>query len=405
MVSYQFTTSPEGRITSRSVTSSEQDGHHHHHDGWHWGWQHNWHHALPEWERDIRVWFYGQGHDGQAQGATTNYQYDALGQLLSASGADTANYQYDAAGNLVLLAENNGSTTLTPNALNQVASTDTASYQYDANGNLLDDGKRTYTWDAADRLLSVTDKVTGNASVFAYDGFSRRISETHTDSSGASPVTTTTENFWCGERLCEQRDSSGQVLVRYFAQGEVQQGVPYLYAQDQVGSVVAMVGTDGSVNGTTQYSPYGSIISQSGVQPRFAYAGLYHDIADGLYLATYRAYDPATGHWLKHDPIREAGGINLYAYVMGEPINLLDTQGFIGFSFYGHQIYQSNNHDVNVNVTVTDHGHGLGFSITRDRPEPPKKTPSSLPSGELRLNFQVQHLTAKVLQWKDTIII
>ena len=330
VVSYQFTTSPEGRITSRSVTSSEQDGNHHHHGGWHWGWQHNGHHALPEWERDIRVWFYGQGHDDQAQGATTNYQYDALGQLLSASGADTANYQYDAAGNLVLLAENNGSTTLTPNALNQVASTNTASYQYDANGNLLDDGKRTYTWDAADRLLSATDKVTGNTSVFAYDGFSRRISETTIDNSGATPVTTTITNLWCGERLCEQRDASGNASTRYYAQGEVQNGTAYLYAQDQVGSVVAMVSTDGTVAGRTSYSPYGSITSQSGVQPKIAYAGLYHHSSTGLYLATYRAYDPATAHWLKRDPIREAGGINLYGYVMGNPISYRDTDGLIG---------------------------------------------------------------------------
>jgi RHS repeat-associated protein len=47
----------------------------------------------------------------------------------------------------------------------------------------------------------------------------------------------------------------------------------------------------------------------------------------GLYLATYRAYDPVTGRWLSRDPIGKAGGINLYAYVHNDPINLRDPTG------------------------------------------------------------------------------
>ena len=51
-------------------------------------------------------------------------------------------------------------------------------FQYDANGNLLNDGKRSYQWDGADRLIQITDLQTGVSSEFAYDGFSRRTTET-----------------------------------------------------------------------------------------------------------------------------------------------------------------------------------------------------------------------------------
>jgi RHS repeat-associated protein len=47
----------------------------------------------------------------------------------------------------------------------------------------------------------------------------------------------------------------------------------------------------------------------------------------GLYLTTYRAYDPVTGRWLSRDPIKEQGGINLYRYVASDPVNFVDPEG------------------------------------------------------------------------------
>ena len=58
-----------------------------------------------------------------------------------------------------------------------------------------------------------------------------------------------------------------------------------------------------------------------------AYAGLYKHNASDLYLATYRAYNSATARWLNRDPIKEAGGLNVYAYVEGNPINYTDPLG------------------------------------------------------------------------------
>jgi RHS repeat-associated protein len=47
----------------------------------------------------------------------------------------------------------------------------------------------------------------------------------------------------------------------------------------------------------------------------------------GIYLTLNRAYDPFSGRWLSRDPAGEVGGINLYAYVGGDPVNEVDPDG------------------------------------------------------------------------------
>jgi len=58
-------------------------------------------------------------------------------------------------------------------------------------------------------------------------------------------------------------------------------------------------------------------------------AGMFLHQASGLDLTLYRAYDPYSGRWLSRDPIGENGGINLYGYVDGNPIDEKDPTGQI----------------------------------------------------------------------------
>ena len=62
----------------------------------------------------------------------------------------------------------------------------------------------------------------------------------------------------------------------------------------------------------------------------FTSAGMFIHTASSLYLTLNRAYDPYSGRWLSRDPAGETvGGINLYAYVGGDPINNVDPLGLI----------------------------------------------------------------------------
>ena len=94
--------------------------------------------------------------DGRRQ-ATTTYTYDALYQLTGVSGPGiNETYAYDEAGNRV----RKGGVTYSYDAADQlISSSDGATYTYDAKGNLrtktLGGQTTTYTWDSLDRLARI----------------------------------------------------------------------------------------------------------------------------------------------------------------------------------------------------------------------------------------------------------
>ncbi len=47
------------------------------------------------------------------------------------------------------------------------------------------------------------------------------------------------------------------------------------------------------------------------------------------YLYKYRHYDPQLGRWPSRDPIRERGGVNLYAFVENDSLNKWDALGWV----------------------------------------------------------------------------
>ena len=49
--------------------------------------------------------------------------------------------------------------------------------------------------------------------------------------------------------------------------------------------------------------------------------------ASGVYYYGYRFYDPESGRWINRDPIEEAGGYNLYAFVANDGVGKLDWHG------------------------------------------------------------------------------
>ncbi len=59
------------------------------------------------------------------------------------------------------------------------------------------------------------------------------------------------------------------------------------------------------------------------------FPGQYYDAETGLHYNWHRFYDPETGRYITADPIGLAGGMNLYAYVAGDPVNAVDPEGLM----------------------------------------------------------------------------
>ena len=58
-----------------------------------------------------------------------------------------------------------------------------------------------------------------------------------------------------------------------------------------------------------------------------------YDVDSKLTLFVYRDYDTYTGKWTAKDPIGFDGGdSNLYGYVLGDPVDLIDPSGLEGYS-------------------------------------------------------------------------
>jgi RHS repeat-associated protein len=103
---------------------------------------------------------------------------------------------------------------------------------------------------------------------------------------------------------------------------------------DAKGTVHAWADPDASgsltIAAALDFDPYGrSLGAVSSAVPAFAFQGKYQDAETGLVFFGFRWYDPATAKWLSSDPIQEAGGLNLYAFCQGDPVNGVEYLGAV----------------------------------------------------------------------------
>ncbi|HTC21775.1 MAG TPA: RHS repeat-associated core domain-containing protein, partial [bacterium] len=254
------------------------------------------------------------------QGVTENSSYGFSTTIQPASGATTP---------LTVVQVATDGTVNT--VRNHIQNSPAASFDY--NGNLLNDGTRSYLWDAANRLVQVNilnpqpSTVADNIEM-TYDGFGRRVSITERH---GTTVLTAKTFIWCGVKLCQQRDVTGHTVVnRFFAQGEQISGTNYYFAKDHLGNIREVTDSSGNLQASYDYDLYGrqAVLSQA-VTADFGYTGMYMERAAGLDLTLYRAYDANKGRWLSRDPLLENAGLNLYEYLGNNSVKWIDSLGLI----------------------------------------------------------------------------
>ncbi len=127
--------------------------------------------------------------------------------------------------------------------------------------------------------------------------------------------------------------------------GNPNDDLAYAYTYDANGNVAQLVAWETGYGGATgndlhedrlvahyEYDPYGNVTNDlSGYAyaetNRWRFSTKQFDAATGLGYWGYRYYDPVLGRWLNRDPIGEAGGVNLYAYVNNCPSLYVDAWG------------------------------------------------------------------------------
>lgn len=187
------------------------------------------------------------------------------------------------------------------------------------------DGINAYLWDAENRLVEIDYPGSGNNSQFTYDGQGHCVKIVETVGGTA---TSTKQFIWCDDERCEVRDASGAVTAQYFDDGQTIAGSNYYYLLDHLGSIRALTDSTGATRALYQYDPYGRVAKiQGDLDSDLQYARYYFHLRSGLSLTVNRAYSAQLGRWISRDPIGERGGINLYEYVVNDPIDFVDRDG------------------------------------------------------------------------------
>jgi RHS repeat-associated protein len=196
-----------------------------------------------------------------------------------------------------------------------------------------------------DHLASVTIPNQDRRVDFTYDANGRRVEKRVYGwfGGGSWTLTDTRRYAWDGDAITAEFDGENHLLTSYtWGIGGPAGGVlavtdhrdaenvkTYRVISDATGSVVGLVhGLTGQVAATYRYDPYGNLVAAEGPAAdvcSYRFAGMFYQAEAGLNSAVKR--DEINGVWLSRDPIAEQGGVNLYPYCAGDPVNATDAIG------------------------------------------------------------------------------
>lgn len=323
-------------------------------------------------------------------GSTYDYSYDAIGQLKiadSATASEDRGYTYDAAWNLNYRTNNTTTSTFAVNNLNELTSGPGGTCTYDSNGNLLTShtGRRTYVYDAENRLIEIYYSSHAllpptNATVFVYDGLGRlrkrleyhyenevedslTVGEPEENLNLGEPeesligsgwvVDSETRYIYDGWRVIQERNGSNVPLVSYTRGTDLSGSLEgaggiggllgrshgyssgnwtnhNFYHADGNGNITYLVDSSQTLAASYRYDPYGNTISSSGSlasDNTYQFSSKMIHATSDLYYYGYRWYAPIWQRWINRDPIEEDGGINLYGFVGNSSIQRIDADG------------------------------------------------------------------------------
>ncbi|XZN90925.1 MAG: RHS repeat domain-containing protein [Microcoleus sp.] len=261
-----------------------------------------------------------------------DYTYDLDGQLIlvKCDGEIVERYVYDDNGNRTEWQLGTQQHTASYDAQDRLIELDGTPYEFDADGFLMQRGDMTLKYSATGELLEVSWP-DGKAINYTYDSMNRRVART--DEKGTVQYLYGNPNH--PFQVTAVRDNSGNLSVYEYddfgslmaiRRGDSWYGV----TTDQLGTPRVVFDESDRVVKVLKYDSFGQVIGDS--NPAFelhiCFVGGLIDVATELLRFGFRDYDSVAGKWTAKDPISFAGGdVNLYRYVVNQPINLVDPDG------------------------------------------------------------------------------
>ena len=246
---------------------------------------------------------------------TTAFAYNDANELVSQSvGGTTTSFAYDAWGRMTSKSDGTYSATYAYRYGNKLASVTSnfpsegnATYQYDGAGKRRQrtaGGSATrYRWDIGWNVLNEEDNLGSLMRTHIMDSSLAEVAGILGDVAGTNPAT----------------------------------GAYRYYVSDHLGSTRGLYDGSKSALGSYEYTPYGEVYASSGSVAleglAAAFTGKPWDAAAQMYYFPYRWYSPSAARWLTRDPLGMVDGPNVYSYVRGKPMDLVDAWGLASGTF------------------------------------------------------------------------
>jgi RHS repeat-associated protein len=256
---------------------------------------------------------------------TIDYTYDPLNRLSAAdySTGEYFHYSYDAVGNRLTQMTHESSSAYTYDIANRLIEVDGTAFIWDDNGNLIQDDRRIYHYDHANRLDFVS--MEGESYSYSYNGLGDRLAQVaggefiHYSLDLAAGLTQVLD------------DGTNTYLYGVKRVGEEQPGGWQFHLGDALGSVRQLADVSEAVTLAQSYEPYGSVMNSAGsASIVFQFTGEQIDMSGLVYLRA-RFYEPMLGQFVSRDLVPSDDLIprshNGWVYVNNNPIVFRDPWG------------------------------------------------------------------------------
>jgi RHS repeat-associated protein len=302
-----------------------------------------------------------------------NYTYDDLIRLTNADCGTkwSQTFTYDAFGNI----SKSGSSSFQAGYLpstgapnNRIQSLPgctpiwNPSNNYDASGNLLHDCTNDYTWDSDGRVASIINSTPTNIS-FIYDALDRNVEQNRGGTNFQFVYGPSGDKFAImkGQTLSQAFvPLPGGAVAEYLVWGLSHYRHPDWLGSDRLGASASHALVSGAA-----YAPFGEPYAQlSGSNGDLSFAGGNKDTLWLEYDFLYRQYEPKQSRWISPDPAGVSAADptnpqswNRYAYVLNNPLSLIDPTGLDCMSYGGSLVPGVN---VDLPYSCDSEGFALG---------------------------------------------